>query len=169
MLSQNVQNIIAGAVEQDRDFPDVASLLIHAANECENEQDSETLKIIGGSLSMRYNADERKYISHIMWNNGQHPFSVENMDHNAREVLKNTIELLPSSWMRAQLSGILWLIEHSYQYGKTAVEDYLQQFEARFDALKWVRCFNIVQCAFNISREFGEKSEEFKKQLKLLI
>lgn len=33
MLSQNVQNIIAGAVEQDRDLPDVASLLIHAAKE----------------------------------------------------------------------------------------------------------------------------------------
>ena len=50
MLSQNVRNIIAGVVEQDRDSPDVAFLLIHAANECENKQDSEALKIIGGSF-----------------------------------------------------------------------------------------------------------------------
>lgn len=168
MLSQNVRNIIAGAVEQDIDSPDVASLLIHAANECENKQDCEALKIIGGSLSMGYNADKKKYLPYITWYDGRRSFAIEDIDEKAIEVLKDSIPLLPSGWMRAQLSGILWSVEHSYQYGKTAVLNYIQQFEKRFDAVNWVKCFEDIQCAFNISRELGDKSNEFQKTLKTI-
>lgn len=168
MLSQNVQNIIAGAVEQDRDLTDVASLFIHAANECENEQDRETLKVIGGSLSMGYNADEKKYLPHITWSDGRRSFAIEDIDEKAIEVLKDSIPLLPSGWMRAQLSGIIWSVERSYQYGKMAVLDYIQQFQKRFNAVSWVKCFKDIQCAFNISRELGEKNNEFQKTLETI-
>ena len=168
MFSQNVRNIIAGAIEQGRDSPDVASLLIHAANECENEQDSEALKIIGGSLSMGYNADEKKYLPYITWYDGRRSFAIEDIDEKAIKVLKDSIPLLPSGWMRAQLSGILWSVEHSYQYGKMAVLDYIQQFQKRFDAVNWVKCFEDIRCAFNISRELGEKNNEFQKTLETI-
>lgn len=163
MLSQNIRNIIAGAIEQDRDLTDVASLFIHAANECENEQDRETLKVIGGSLSMGYNADEKKYLPHITWSDGRRSFAIEDIDEKAIEVLKDSIPLLPCGWMRAQLSGIMWSVEHSYQYGKTAVLDYIRQFQKRFDAVNWLICFEMIQCAFNIARELGGKSNEFVK------
>ena len=168
MLSQSVQKVIAFAINQDEDQHTIIDLFMSYANESENEQDRGVFKIIGGSLSMSYNVEEKKYFPRITLSDGRRSFAIEDIDDNAVEIVKEVIKLLPCGWMRAQLAGLLWSIEHSYKYGKTAVLDYLQQFDKNFDPVNWTKCFFNIQCAWNISIELGKKSDEFQKTIETI-
>lgn len=91
MLSQSVQKVIAFAINQDEDQHTIIDLFMSYANESENEQDRGVFKIIGGSLSMSYNVEEKKYFPRITLSDGRRSFAIEDIDDNAVEIVKDLL------------------------------------------------------------------------------
>lgn len=164
MFSQYVVellNVLVASENQEKYH--IVSLINDAKQHAEAQIDIEVLDILSGSLSMSYN--KNKFCPMFVLDNGKRSFSMEDIDDTAISILNDVLTIISHGWMCAQIAHILWIINHDSEKGKLAVSEYILQFELRCDVFNWVKCFRSIECAFEIAKEMGRKSECFTQTI----
>lgn len=90
-----------------------AAELKDAASNAKDKQDTHALEILGGALSMSYTIAEQKFSPFVVWNDGSRSFALEDIDQSDVEILESGAEITKVSWIRAQLSHIVWHLSNS--------------------------------------------------------
>ena len=137
------------------------SQLKDAAEQVSDEQDKSVLTVIGGALSMDYNHSNHHYHPSIQLSDGRRSYAIEDIDLESVKVLKEAVDVFFPSWMRAQLSDIIWIQTFDHTYAECATSEYISVFENVFDEENWVDCFEAIQHAYDISVRLGKKSTSF--------
>ena len=163
-FSQYILDVLASIdyVEKDRDSC-ARSLTREAIENAPSEIESHILEIIAGVYSMCYDEKKQVFAPLIIWNDGHRSFAPEDLTETDLEVLRSTIQLTNSSYLRAKFSHIIWLSSKDNRDGERAVEGYLDGFRKHFDPENWVVCYEQIRLAYHIASIIGKKSECFKR------
>lgn len=164
MLSKDVISILKKLTQFEYKMNHmVSSYLSDAAKEATSEEDKYILSIIGGTLSMGYNANDGTYCPMMVLADGRRTFAVEDIDEKAIDVLKEAILVISPAWMRAQLGEIVWIKSKERSYLEIAVTEFVKEFDSLFDEENWVNCFNMIQRAYKLAVRQGKNSDMFLK------
>lgn len=140
-------------------------LLVDAATNTEDSYDAHILKTVGGVLSMSYNSDKQEFLPLVVWHDGQRSFSIVDIKQEDIEILEKTVDIVGASWIRAQLSHVIWCLSNNYRFAQQAVDSYLALFDETFDPSHWVDCYDAVRCAYHIASSLGKTADTFKRTL----
>lgn len=137
-----------------------------AAKHMESKEDSNILHILGGALSMSYSDQDDCYHPKIALADGRRSFAMEDLDDGGANLLKEIFPYLEPSWIKAQLSDIIWLKSGDYSYAQIAVLSHLSLFDECFDPQEWVDCYQVIRRAFSIALRLGDKGCEFTEVIR---
>lgn len=162
-FSQYVLDAIAtvNSFEKDDNFY-AASLIKGAAEKADSEEDSHVLSIIGGAMTMTCRNKGQEF-THFLEREGSRSLNPNDLSQEDVEILRHTISVTESLWLRTRFSHIVWTITKEYSYGQIAVTGYLDNFQRLFDPEHWGRCYEKVEMAYHIAAALGKKNEPFKQ------
>lgn len=127
----------------------------------ERKEDAYVLTTLSGVLSMSYNEENDSYLPQIIMSDGRRTFAMEDLDDSGIEVLKEALPYLEPSWIKAQLSDILWIKTNDHAYAQMAVSANLVLFNESYDPEHWIPCYQAIRRAFRIALKLGNKSNDF--------
>ena len=151
-FSQYVLDVIASVdpVIKDHDTGSI-SLIREASEKAPSKTESHILDVIAGASTMCYQAKERTFGPLIIWNDGSRSFAPEDIIEDDLDILRNTIQLTGSTYLRTKLSHIVWSLTRDNSYGKIAVAGYVDEFHKQFNPEHWVDCYDQIRSAYHIS------------------
>ena len=163
-FSQYVLDVIASVdpVIRDHDTGSI-SLIREASEKAPSKTESHILDVIAGASTMCYKAKERTFGPLIIWNDGSRSFAPEDIKEDDLDILRNTIQLTGSTYLRTKFSHIVWSLTRDNSYGKIAVAGYVDEFQKQFNPEHWVDCYDQIRSAYHISSMMGNKSDSFKQ------
>ncbi len=163
-FSQYVLDVIASVdpVIKDHDTGSI-SLIREASEKAPSKTESHILDVIAGASTMCYKAKERTFGPLIIWNDGSRSFAPEDIKEDDLDILRNTIQLTGSTYLRTKLSHIVWSLTRDNSYGKIAVAGYVDEFHKQFNPEHWVDCYDQIRSAYHISSMMGNRSDSFKQ------
>lgn len=163
-FSSQVIDAIAAASRFDlRRRSSAAKALDEAASNAQDERDSHILKTLSGVLSMHYSVGNHEFSPSVIWMDGSHSFSIEDIGPADADLLESAALCTDSTWIRARFLHAAWLVSNNHQDGQAAVVGYIELFEELFDPARWTKCNDAIQCAFHIASRLGKKSELYKQ------
>ena len=163
-FSQYVLDTLASVdyLEKDRDYQ-AESLIRGAAERIENENDSHILRVIAGSMSMKYKSDEQVFSPLFVEYGVGRSFAPEDISELDMDILRCVTKVTKSSWLRTRFAHIVWTINKEYSFGQLAVAGYLDAFQKNFDPVHWITCYEKIQAAYQIASAMGKSAEPFKQ------
>ena len=161
---QYVLDVIASVdpVIKDHDTGSI-SLIREASEKAPSKTESHILDVIAGASTMCYKAKERTFGPLIIWNDGSRSFAPEDIKEDDLDILRNTIQLTGSTYLRTKFSHIVWSLTRDNSYGKIAVAGYVDEFQKQFNPEHWIDCYDQIRSAYHISSMMGNKSDSFKQ------
>lgn len=166
MLSAKVAEKIKALEHSTESTRDSAVAYLRNAEEhSEKPEDKAAFAVLGGALSMAYDAQEDCYTPMLVLNDGRRSFGMEDLDERGTAIIEEALPLFEPFWIRAQLADILWLKTGDHRYAQTAVSANLSLFDASYDPEDWVSCFQAAQRAFQIARKLGRNNHLFSETL----
>ena len=166
MLSAKVAEKIKALEHSTESTRDSAVAYLRNAEEhSEKPEDKAAFAVLGGALSMAYDAQEDCYTPMLVLNDGRRSFGMEDLDERGTAIIEEALPLFEPFWIRAQLADILWLKTGDHRYAQTAAFANLSLFEASYDPEDWVSCFQAAQRAFQIARKLGRNNHLFSETL----
>ena len=168
-FSQYVLDAIAtvNSFEKDDNFY-AASLIKGAAEEADSEEDSHVLSIIGGAMTMTCRNKGREF-THFLELEGSRSMDPSDLSQEGVEILRHTISVTESLWLRTRFAHLVWTITKEYEYGQIAVTGYLDSFQRLFDPEHWVGCYEKVEAAYHIATALGKKNELFRQVRSVIL
>ncbi len=154
-------------VEKNHDITAV-SLIRKASENAPNNTDSHILDVIAGAATMQYKEKERSFGPHVFWNDGSRSFASEDFLDNDLDILSRAIRYIGSLYLRTKFSHIIWSINKHNQYGKKAVEGYVDLFQDTFNPDEWVVCYEHIRSAYHIASVMGKTSDSYKGVLTVI-
>lgn len=160
-IEEKLKNIDAEASKCCKSKYDVLSLFNNIENLSQEEMN--VLKVIQGSLSMKYRKEKNEFCPLFTYENGSTSFSMDDIDDAAAEILSETLPIFHSTLIRAQIAHILWLKKQNYSFAQIAVDEYHNLFKGTFNKEKYHTCLYYIECAYCVAVTLGEKSDSFQK------
>lgn len=163
-FSQYVKDALASIdyLEKDRDYQ-AESLIFGASEKAQTESDSYILRVIAGSISMKYNSKEQRFASRFVEYGVRRSFGPEDLKDSDVDILRGVVQATNSSWLRTRIAHILWAVFKDYSFGQLAAEGYLNAFCDSFDPEHWPTCFDKIRTAYQISSVLGKSASAFKQ------
>lgn len=172
MLSQYIINCLQSLNYNVEDERQAAVQYLRAAGEnAEKDEDKRVFYTLSGVLSMAYNEQEGEYLPLLVMSDGRRSFAMEDLENSDIEILKEALPHIGLSWIKAQISHVLWIKTDEYTYAQTAVAENLVLFNEAFDPENWVPCYHIINRTFQIAqnckkKEFADIIQEVDAKIK---
>ena len=143
---------------------DAVHKLKAAAESAPCKQDSYSLNILSGVLSMCYNTKEHQFSPMmVLYIEKKRSFAIEDIPQEDIALLEDAANNTENIYMRTRFLHVAWVLSNNPQYGQEAVKGYLEIFEDSFNPTEWVECNDAIQSAFHIATILGKKSDSLKR------